>query len=118
VVSHWYGPGQGRPEASPGLLVRLAVEHADGGRTVVATDGSWRVARGAVLPAPYRNGDGRDYVERIDGRAEPPGWDRPGFDDAGWLAPDVLGNAPDRDLHAPPGPGRWAWRTRRSRRSA
>jgi alpha-L-rhamnosidase len=94
AVTHWYGPGQGRPEASPGLLVRLAVEHADGGRTVVVTDGSWRVARGPWLPAPYRNGDGRDYVERIDGRAEPPGWDRPGFDDDGWQAPDVLGSHP------------------------
>src|SRR5206468_234570 len=28
AVTHWYGPGQGRPEAHPGLLVRLVVERA------------------------------------------------------------------------------------------
>jgi alpha-L-rhamnosidase len=94
AITHWYGPGQGRPEASPGLLVRLVVDHADGGSTVVVTDGSWRVARGPWLAAPYRNGDGRDYVEHVDGRAEPPGWDRPGFDDAAWQSAQELGVHP------------------------
>ncbi|HXM54396.1 MAG TPA: family 78 glycoside hydrolase catalytic domain, partial [Candidatus Dormibacteraeota bacterium] len=94
VVTHWYGPGQGRPEARPGLLVRLVVERAGGERLVVVSDGSWRVRRGPWRPAPYRNGDGRDYVEHMDARAEPVGWDRPAFADAGWREPEVLGRHP------------------------
>ncbi|TMC10931.1 MAG: alpha-L-rhamnosidase [Chloroflexi bacterium] len=89
VVTHWNGSGQGRPEAAPGLLLRLVA-----GERVVVTDAAWRVARGPWLPAPYRNDDGRDHVEAIDGRAEPAGWDQPGFDDRAWEAPEVVGPHP------------------------
>jgi alpha-L-rhamnosidase len=94
ALYHWYGPGQGRPRGEPGLLIRLVIDHADGGRETVVTDGSWRVSRGPWKPAPLRNGDGRDYIEEIDGTAEPLGWDRPGFDATGWSAPQVVGTHP------------------------
>lgn len=94
ALFHWYGRGQGRPAGEPGLLMRLVVEHADGGRQVVVTDGSWQVARGPWKQAPRRNGDGGDYVEDIDGTAEQRGWDRPGFDASGWQAPQVAGAHP------------------------
>ncbi|GGV24291.1 hydrolase [Actinomadura cremea] len=94
ALYHWYGSGQGRPKGAPGLLVRLVVEHADGTRQVVVTDGSWKVAPGPWRDAPRRNGDGGDYIEEIDGTAVQDGWDRPGFDDASWQAPEVAGAHP------------------------
>lgn len=94
AVDHWYGPGQGRPAGAPGLLLRLVVDHADGSRQVVVTDGSWQVRRGPWATTKHRNGDGRDYVEDIDGTADPIGWDRPGYDASGWAAPQVIGTHP------------------------
>ncbi|MFK4264420.1 family 78 glycoside hydrolase catalytic domain [Streptomyces milbemycinicus] len=96
VLAHWYGPGQGRPAGEPGLLARLVVEHADGSRQVVVSDGSWRVARGPWLSLPYRNDDGRDYIEGVDGRTvqRQRGWDRPGFDASSWQSPQVVGVHP------------------------
>ncbi|MCO6009823.1 glycoside hydrolase family 78 protein [Actinoallomurus purpureus] len=94
ALYHWYGPGQGRPAGEPGLLMRVVVDHADGTHQVVVTDGSWKVARGPWKAASYRNGDGRDYIEDVDATAEPLGWDRPGFDDASWTAPQVVGVHP------------------------
>jgi len=50
-----------------GLLVRLVVDLADGGRFEVVTDGDWRVAD-----------------------AEQPGWQQPGFDDSAWVQAEAL----------------------------
>jgi alpha-L-rhamnosidase len=98
AIVHWYGSGQGRPRGEPGLLMRVVVDHADGTRQVVVTDGSWQLARGPWQTAPRRNGDGGDFVEFFDGTAEPLGWDRPAFDAAGsplqWAAPRVVGVHP------------------------
>ncbi len=86
VLYHWYGPGQGRPAGEPGLLARLVIDHADGSRQVVVSDDTWRTTRGPWLAAAYRNGDGRDYIEHIDGAlaAAQEGWNAPGFDDSSW----------------------------------
>ncbi|GAA2459133.1 glycoside hydrolase family 78 protein [Actinomadura vinacea] len=96
ALYHWYGSGQGRPKGEPGLLMRLVIDHADGSRQVVVTDGTWRVARGPWKEAPRRNGDGGDYVEEIDGPAEHAlrGWDRPGFDASAWQPAQVAGAHP------------------------
>ncbi|MEV5709987.1 family 78 glycoside hydrolase catalytic domain [Actinoallomurus sp. NPDC052274] len=94
ALYHWYGPGQGRPSGEPGLLMRVVVDHADGTRQVIVTDGSWKVARANWKTTKYRNGDGRDYIEDIDGTIEPLGWDKAGFDDSSWAAPQVVGAHP------------------------
>lgn len=94
ALYHWYGSGQGRPKGEPGLLVRLVIDHADGTRQTVVTDGTWQVARGPWKKAPKRNGDAGDYVEDIDGTAAPLGWDAPGFDASAWQAPQVVGVHP------------------------
>jgi alpha-L-rhamnosidase len=94
AIVHWYGSGQGRPRGEPGLLMRVVVDHADGSRQTVVTDGSWQVARGPWQIAPRRNGDGGDYVEFIDGTADPLGWDRPGAGASSWAAPQVIGVHP------------------------
>jgi len=98
VIYHWYGAGQGRPAGERGLLVRLVIEHVDGSREVVVSDGTWRVARAAQWQtgSPQRNNDSGDYVEHIDGRQARAGWDRPGYDANGsaWTAPQLLGEHP------------------------
>ncbi|GIF73016.1 family 78 glycoside hydrolase catalytic domain [Asanoa siamensis] len=97
VRYHWYGSGQGRPAGARGLLLKLVVEHADGSREVVATDGSWRVTRDTQFPngSPRRNGEG-DRIERQDARTEVTGWTTAGYDDsaAPWTAAEVVGARP------------------------
>jgi len=96
ILYHWYGAGQGRPAGQPGMLARLVIDHSDGSRQVVVSDGGWRVTRGPWRAAGYRNGDGRDYIENIDGRLarQQDGWSRPGFDDSGWQPAQVVGLHP------------------------
>jgi alpha-L-rhamnosidase len=96
ILYHWYGPGQGRPAGQPGMLARLVIDHSDGSRQVVVSDGAWRMTRGPWLPAAYRNDDGRDYIEHIDGRIarQQQGWSRPGFDDSAWQPAQALGAHP------------------------
>jgi alpha-L-rhamnosidase len=98
IIYHWYGAGQGRPAGQPGLLGRFVIEHADGTREVVVTDGTWHVRRASQWQtgAPQRNSDGGDYVERIDSRQVPDGWDQPGYADTAspWTVPQVVGVHP------------------------
>ncbi|MFI1093861.1 family 78 glycoside hydrolase catalytic domain [Streptomyces sp. NPDC020917] len=96
VLYHWYGPGQGRPSDESGMLARLVVDHADGSQEVVLSDGTWQVTRGPWLTQSYRNSDGRDYRESVDGRLAQAqeGWTSPGFDDSSWQAPQVVGVHP------------------------
>jgi alpha-L-rhamnosidase len=98
VIYHWYGPGQGRPAAERGLLVRVVIEHADGSREVVVTDDTWRMARATQWETgtAVRNGDAGDYTERVDARQRKPGWNLPGYDASGpeWGPPEVFGRHP------------------------
>ena len=98
IIYHWYGSGQGRPKAQPGLLARFVVEHADGSREVIVTDANWHVRRASQWQtgAPQRNSDGGDYVEQIDSTQVPDGWDQPGYDDtvSPWTTPQVVGVHP------------------------
>ncbi|RZQ59470.1 family 78 glycoside hydrolase catalytic domain [Amycolatopsis suaedae] len=73
--------------AEPKLLARLEVEHPDGTRTVVVSDGGWRVAE-----SPTRF-DSLYEGETYDARLAVGGWSEPGFDDSGW-APAVVRPAP------------------------
>lgn len=59
-------------------LVQLDVECADGSHVRVATSPEWTTSTGAIRSAGLYDG-----VE-IDLRAEPEGWDTPGFDAAHW----------------------------------
>ena len=67
------GPGQGRPASSPGLLFQLSVWYGDGRHVVFGSDGTWRERPAEWLPSPQRNSDGGDFVEWVDGRAQPAG---------------------------------------------
>ena len=92
VLHHWYGAGQGRPAAEPGLLLQVSVVHRDGARETVATDGTWRQHPAEWKPAPLRNEEG-DHVEHVDGRQSPLGWATAAYDDTAWTPVPVLGPA-------------------------
>ncbi|MEO8213353.1 MAG: family 78 glycoside hydrolase catalytic domain [Myxococcales bacterium] len=96
ILYHWYGSGQGRAAGSPGLLARIVVDHDDGTREILVTDGTWKVQRASQWQtgAPKRNSDSGDYVEWIDMRQVPDGWDSRGFAATGWAAAQVIGPHP------------------------
>ena len=92
MIVHNLGRGQGRPVEPPGLIAHLTIEHRDGTRQTITTDGSWRVHEGPWLPAAPRNEEG-DFVESIDARKLPPAWANASFDDRGWAHAEVVGPA-------------------------
>jgi alpha-L-rhamnosidase len=71
--------GLGRPR----LRAQLHLEYADGTREVVGTDASWKGSEGPIREADLLMG------ESYDARRAMPGWDAPGFRDAGWGAVTV-----------------------------
>jgi alpha-L-rhamnosidase len=64
----------------PELLAQLAITFSDGSQEWVVTDEHWTVRSAAIRHADLLMG------EKHDMRLEPHGWDRPGFDAAGWRA--------------------------------
>jgi alpha-L-rhamnosidase len=93
VITHWSTPGQGRPASVPAMIARITVDHADGSRQVITSDGSWRAHAGPWIQGTPRNDEG-DFVEHIDGRLDPVGWELPGYDDSAWPHAQVLGAHP------------------------
>lgn len=91
----WYAGGVGLAQAlirkprniygdHPRLLAQLEITPSEGAPTRIVTDASWRVTRdGPIRSSDILNG------EVYDARKEMPGWDTPGFDDAGWSLADV-----------------------------
>jgi alpha-L-rhamnosidase len=64
----------------PRAILQLVIDYTDGTAQTVVTDTSWRVADG-----PTRRNN--VYLGEVyDARGEQPGWDKPGFDDAHWVA--------------------------------
>jgi len=58
----------------------LTIEYADGTKTQIATDDSWKSAQSPILfDNPYAG-------ETYDARLELPGWSKPEFNDKGWSA--------------------------------
>ena len=96
---HWYGGGQGRPATERSLLHKLVIEHADGTRQVVVTDGSWTVTRDTrfIAGAGRRNGEG-DRIDQQDARGIIEGWAEAGFDDSTWSPATVIGQHPTANL--------------------
>ncbi len=68
----WYG--------SRAALLQLNIELEGGQAVEIVTDTTWKVKQGPILSDSVYNG------ETYDARLETPGWDRPGYDDAGWKA--------------------------------
>ncbi|MCK2244636.1 MULTISPECIES: alpha-L-rhamnosidase [unclassified Crossiella] len=80
-LAKWHG--------EPRLLAQLEIEHLDGRRTTVGTDGSWRLTEGPTRSNSLYSG------ETYDARLAPQGWTSPGFqENPPWTAALVV-----------PGPG-------------
>jgi hypothetical protein len=103
LYHYWTCTCQGRangppsPEGPSGLLVKVVVDHADGTRDLLVSDGTWRVTQDtaeSVAALTYRNSDAGDRVEYIDATKQLTGWDRPGYDDSAWPAATVIGPHP------------------------
>ncbi len=63
---------------------QIRLEYADGTTEIVGTDEQWRVHSGPITFSCVYGGE--DY----DARLEPAGWNKPGFDAAGWAAAAVV----------------------------
>jgi alpha-L-rhamnosidase len=88
VGDGWYSGylgfmGPCRYGSQPLLIAQLEVEHADGSRTVIATNDTWRTSAGEIIYSDQQMG------ETVDARAHRDGWDSPGVDDADWQAVSV-----------------------------
>ena len=80
-----------------GLIVKAVVDHADGTRETFVSDGTWKISKANEFTnatITTRNGDSGDRAERYDARAEQPGWDTAGFDDAAWQPAYAIGAHP------------------------
>ena len=64
--------------ASRAAIVQLEIEMPGGKRATVSTDATWKSAPGPIVADSIYNG------ETYDARKETTGWDRAGFNDAGW----------------------------------
>ncbi len=88
VGDGWYSgriglfPGRGHYGLRPEFRAEIHVDGSD--EPQAQTDGSWRM----TLEGPIRYSDILDG-EVFDARRRMSGWDLPGFDDAGWIAPSV-----------------------------
>ena len=65
-------------------ILHLRLEYADGSVETVATDETWKTRAGPITFSSIYGG------EDFDARRVPAGWDRPGFDDAGWTRAAVF----------------------------
>ena len=68
----------------PSLLAQLEVVFADGTRTLIVSDVTWKTAFGPILEADFLQG------EIYDARREMAGWDCAGFDDSAWWKAHLL----------------------------
>ncbi|BCL25843.1 family 78 glycoside hydrolase catalytic domain [Streptomyces aurantiacus] len=91
-VWNWHRPPW---HGEPQLLGQLEIDHPDGSRTTVATDGRWRITEGPTRSNSLYAG------ESYDARKAPGAWTRPGFDDSGWQETQRR-DAPKGTLHAQP----------------
>lgn len=62
----------------PRLLAQLEIQYADGTKTIIPTDESWKARYGPYIEADFLMG------ETYDARMELTGWDSPAFDDSKW----------------------------------
>jgi alpha-L-rhamnosidase len=91
-VWNWHRPPW---HGEPRLLAQLEIDHPDGSRTTVVSDGEWRLAEGPTRSNSLYAG------ETFDARLVPAGWTRPGFDDSGWR-PAGVQPAPAGTMRAQP----------------
>lgn len=78
----------------PKMLLQLDIEYADGSKSSVVTDDTWKV----TTDGPIRSNNEYDG-EEYDANKELTGWLNTGYNDATWLKPELV-QAPDGQLVA------------------
>lgn len=68
----------------PRLLAQLEITLDDGQTMTIITDRTWKHQFGPLVESDIMQG------ESYDARLEMPGWDKPGFDERGWLPVQVF----------------------------
>lgn len=94
----WTGPLAFKPPVKEpwlGLLARIDIRLADGSTQTIVTDPSWS----ATADSPIRR-SGIYFGEEYDATKEKPGWDRPGFEAAGWTPAEVVTRLADAEKAA------------------
>lgn len=69
----------------PKLLLQLEIEYTDGTKKTIVSDESWKLN----ADGPIRTNNEYDG-EEYDATKEFTGWDKPGFNDNGWLQPELV----------------------------
>jgi alpha-L-rhamnosidase len=85
------------PVGRPRFIAQLEIDYADGSRSTLTSDPSWKWAPGPMLRNSIYLG------EKFDATREIKDWDKPGLDDAAWM-PVKEATAPDGTLQARPLP--------------
>ncbi|NWF84201.1 MAG: family 78 glycoside hydrolase catalytic domain [Bryobacteraceae bacterium] len=78
-------PAPMRSYGTPRLIARIEIEHADGTKSNIVTNGSWRLTTNGPIRA-NNEFDGEEH----DARLAMPGWAEPGFGAAGWEPAQVV----------------------------
>lgn len=96
VLVHYLGVEHlGCMQGRGGFLFQCDVLDVEGRSTCIATDRTWKVRRASAWrEAAPRRGPYTGFAEIYDARAQPSGWELPGFDDRDWEVPQVIGAPP------------------------
>jgi len=97
AVGHWLGTwNDSGVNAQPAFLLEARFDYADGSRSAIGTDPSWKVLADTAFietNATYFGGTGgarNRAAIRFDSRREPVGWRTLDFDDSAWTAAYVV----------------------------
>ena len=73
----------------PKTICKIILEYADGAKTELVTDESWKVASSPITFSSIYGG------ESYDARLEQEGWDQPSFDDSQWQQALTVAGTPE-----------------------
>jgi len=81
----------------PLLKAQVELTYDNGSRQVISTDADWKASTGAILESDFLQG------ETYDATQEKQGWNKTGFDDAGWDRVQVVSEKAGRAIQLYPG---------------
>lgn len=70
--------------APPKLLLNIIIDYTDGSRNIIASDKTWKIAKGPIIFNCVRGG------ETYDATREQGGWNLPGYDDTLWSTATIV----------------------------
>lgn len=77
----------GSADNRAGFMLRLEVTYPDATAETFVTDGSWKLFPLQAFPGEESTGYKTQFLENIDMRLMPAGWEAAGFDDSAWETP-------------------------------